>query len=133
MKESTIPDLFSALVNIKCEEGAPAPVGRNYHTTVLCNGVIYVGGGWTRGNGGITQNPPTLDTYHPDTNKWDTIDTPHDSFAVTALTGKVVIVDGFSRSGALRIITNKVLVLDMQWPVERPHRNVYTKILGHSY
>jgi len=100
-------------MNIKREEGAPAPVGRNYHTAVLCNGVIYVGGGWTLSDGGKMQYPTTLDKYHPDTNTWDTIDTPHKQFALTVLTGKVVIVGGYNRNGK---VTNKILVLESgQW------------------
>ena len=45
LNESTIPDLLSGPVNIKWEEGAPAPVAREAHTAVLHNGAIYVGGG----------------------------------------------------------------------------------------
>jgi len=114
VKESTIPDLFSRPVNIKWEEGAPAPVGRYCHTAVLYNGVIYVGGGWTKDNDGELQAPHTLDMYHTDTNTWDTIDTPHYLFAVTVLTGKVVIVGRITTRDDE--VTNKVLVLESgQW------------------
>ena len=113
MKESTIPDLFSGPVNIKWEEGAPAPVARRNHSLVQLNGVIYVGGGWDKNNNGTIQYPFTLDTYHPDTNTWDTIDTPHRSFALTVLTGKVVILGGVKKEGRT---TSKVLVLEnIQW------------------
>ena len=44
-------------------------------------------GGATTGDDGTIQFPHTLDMYHPDTNTWDTIDTPHDAFAITVLTG----------------------------------------------
>ena len=112
MKESTRPDLFSGPVNIKWEEGTPAPVGRCYHTAVLCNGVIYVGGGWTTGDNTKPQYPSTLDTYHPNTNAWNTINTPHHSFTVTVLNSKIAIVGGMNNSG----VTNKVLVLESgQW------------------
>ena len=114
MKESTIPDLFSGPANIKWEEGAPAPVSRDSHISVLYNGVIYVGSGMTRSGKGTIQLPHTLDMYHPDSNTWDTIDTPHRSFAITVLTGKVVIVGGKIRTTGM--ITNKVLVLESgQW------------------
>ena len=43
LNESTIPDLLSGPVNIKWEEGAPAPVATAFHTAVLYNGAIYVG------------------------------------------------------------------------------------------
>ena len=108
MKESTIPDLFSGPVNIKWQEGAPAPVGRCNPTAVLCDGVIYVGGGWTTGDDTKPQYPTTLDTYHPDTNTWNTINTPHKSFTVTVLNSKIAIVGGMNNSE----ITNKVLVLE---------------------
>ena len=135
MKESTIPDLFSGPVNIKWEEGAPAPLGRYYHTAVLCNGVIYVGGGWCKDNDGRTELPHTLDMYHTDTNTWDTIDTPHDSFAITVLTGKVVIVGGFSRRGAVRSLTDKILVLESsQWKdyTEMPTARYYSTAVSHQ-
>jgi len=101
-------------VNIKWEEGAPAPVGRYRHTAVLYNGVIYVGGGLTKDNNGKTQALHTLDMYHTVTNTWDTINTPHVLFAVTVLTGKVVIVGGATTRDDK--VTNKVLVLESgQW------------------
>ena len=114
MKESTIPDLFSGTVNIKWEEGAPAPVGRDSHSAVLYNGVIYVGGGWYKDNDGKAKHPHTLDMYHTDTNTWDTTDTPHKLFAVTVLTGKVFIVGGRTKRG--KKVTNKILMLESgQW------------------
>ena len=45
LNESKIPDLLSEPVNIKWEEGAPSPVASAFHTAVLYNGTIYVGGG----------------------------------------------------------------------------------------
>ena len=114
MKESTIPDLSSGPVNIKWEKGAPASVNRDKHTAVLYNRVMYVGGGYTKDNDGYVQFPHTLDMYHTDANTWDTIDTPHISFAVTVLTGKVVIVGGYTTRD--NKVTNKVLVLENgQW------------------
>ena len=43
LNESTIPDLLSGPVNIKWEEGVPVPFTTRGHSTVLCNGAIYVG------------------------------------------------------------------------------------------
>jgi len=106
VKKSAIPDLFIGPVNIKWEEGAPAPVDRCGHTAVLYNGVIYVGGGIDD----KLESLHALDMYHTDTNTWDTIDTPHVLFAVTMLTGKVVIVGGRTTRGYK--VTNKVLVLE---------------------
>jgi len=109
-----MPDLFSGPVNIKWEEGTASPVDRSLHTAVLYNGVIYVGGGWYKDNGGKKRYPDALDMYHKDTNTWDTIDTPHELFAVTLLTGKVVIVGGRTTRG--KKVTNKILVLESgQW------------------
>jgi len=131
VKESTIPDLFSGPVNIKWEEGAPAPVGRSNHTAVLCDGVIYVGGGWTKSDDGKIQCPTTLDTYHPDTNTWNTINTPHESFTVTVLNSKIAIVGGKNNSE----ITNKIHVLESgQWKdyTEMPTPRYYVTAISHQ-
>ena len=132
MKESSIPDLFSGPVNIKWEEGAPAPVGGTHHTAVLYKGVIYMGGGETRDDG-KTLFPPTLDIYHTDTNTWNTIDTPNRSFAITILTGKIVIVGGRTTRGGMA--TNKVLKLEnCQWKdyTEMPTARFYATAVSHQ-
>ena len=101
-------------MNIKWEEGAPVPVGRDGHTAVLHNGVVCVGGGCTTDSDAEVEFPHTLDIYHTNTNTWDTIDTPHELFAVTVLADKVVIVGG--RTTRDFKVTNKVLVLEIgQW------------------
>jgi len=107
-----MPDLLIGPVNIKWEERTSAPMGRFAHTAVMCNKVIYVGGGWSYCNGKVN-GTNTLDIYYPDTNTWDTINTPHVYFAITVLTSKIVIVGGFTiRDG----VTNKVLLLESgQW------------------
>ena len=69
--------LFSGLVNIKWEEGAPAPVHTHSHTAMLYNGVLYVGGGKTIGDDSEVQFPTTLDTYHLDTITLGTLLTLH--------------------------------------------------------
>ena len=113
MKESTIPDLLTVPVNIQWEKGEPAPMARHRHAAVFFNGMIYVGGGWSKVNDKI-QYPHTLDMYRLNTNSWNTIDTPHKSFAITVLTNKVVIVGGVKTND--NMVTNNVLVLESdQW------------------
>ena len=74
LNESTIPDLLSGPVNIKWEEGVPVPFTTRGHSTVLCNGAIYVGGGAC--SDFIDYHKVYI--YHPDTNKWDdAIDIPY--------------------------------------------------------
>ena len=111
LKESPIPDLLSGPVNIKWEEGAPLLVATAFHTAVLFNGTIYVGGGLCDNHVEIYR----INIYHPDTNKWDDgIDTPHKLFAMTVLVDKLIIVGGMSR--ATNKVTNKLLVLEHgQW------------------
>ena len=65
LNESTIPDLLSESVNIKWEEGAPAPVATVDHIAVLYNGAIYVEGG----NYDDSDDLFKINIYHPDTNK----------------------------------------------------------------
>ena len=45
----------------------------------------------------------TVNIYHPDTNKWDTIDSPHAAFAMTVLIDKLLIVGGVI--GVVRLLT----------------------------
>ena len=75
LNESTTPDLLSRPVNIKWEEGTPAPVATVFHTAVSFNGAIYVGGGSCTNR----DDNYRINIYHPDTNKWDddAINTPH--------------------------------------------------------
>ena len=111
LNESTIPDLLSGPVNIKWEKGAPVPVASAFHTAVLYNGVIYVGGGACYDN----DDEYKINIYHPDTNKWDdAIDTPHALFTMTVLVDKLIIVGGIIRESAK--VTNKLLTLQGdQW------------------
>ena len=56
-------------------------MGRTGHTAVLYNGAIYVGGGVNKANQDDDDDDPfTVNIYHPDTNKWDTILTLHMHF-----------------------------------------------------
>ena len=110
LNESTIPDLLSGPVNIKWEEGAPAPVASACHTAVLYNGAIYVGGGMSDDDDNYKMN-----IYHPDTNKWDdAINSPRALFAMTVLMDKMIIVGGVVRGS--KKVTNKLLTLQSgQW------------------
>ena len=109
--ESTIPDLLSGPVNIKWEEGAPAPVASVYHTTVLYNGAIYVGGGLCKDVHDLFK----INIYHPDANKWDdAINTPYLGFSMTFLVNKLIIVGGMIRRPVK--VTNKLFTLQGgQW------------------
>ena len=111
LNESTIPDLLSGPVNIKWEEGAPAPFASACHIAVLYNGAIYVGGGVCDDDGDLFK----INTYHPDTNKWDdAINSPHAGFAMTVLVDKLIIVGGLVRVSVEA--TNKLLTLQGgQW------------------
>ena len=106
LNESTIPNLLTGPVNIRWEEGAPAPVATASHTAVLFNGAVYVGGGAC----GDTDDNHKINIYHPDTNKWDdAIDTPHAFFAMTVLVDKLIVVGGIVEISSKE--TNKLLTL----------------------
>ena len=92
-------------MNIRWDQGAPAPVDRAGHSVVECNGAIYIGGGWY----GDDQYHYQIDIYHPSTDKWDSMNTPHALFAMTVLTNKLVIVGGLTSGGHN---TNNVIVLE---------------------
>ena len=102
MKESATPgDLFSGPVNIKWEEGAPAPLGRAGHTAVWLNGLMYVGGSFNT----------TIDSYNPVSNSWNSsVNTPYFYFAMTTLNNKLLIAGGRDESDDK--ITNQILTLD---------------------
>ena len=118
MNESTIPNLLSGPINIKWEEGAPAPVATVGHTAVLYNGAIYVGSGACDDDDDDDDDADDnykINIYHPDTNKWDDpINSPHGAFAMTVLMDKLITVGGLVR-GSLKV-TNKLLTLQGgQW------------------
>ena len=109
--QDVLPDLFSGSVNIKWKEGAPAPIARAQGCAVLFNKAVYVGGGFTSGDD--QENVRAIDIYDPDTDKWNTIDTPHALFAMTVLMNKLLVVGGMTNDGE---VTNKVLTLENnQW------------------
>ena len=91
-------------MNIKWENGAPAPVGRVDHTAVWLNGLVYVGGGyepkWVRSY--------TINCYNPVKNSWSsTINTPFCLFAMTTLNNKLLTAGGQDYK-----VTNQVLTMD---------------------
>ena len=111
LKESTTPgDLFSGPVNIKWEEGAPAPVGGYDHTAVWLNGLVYVGGGYEPSTGILPQPSYIINCYDPVNNSWSSsINTPYCCFTMTTLNNKLVTAGGQDRSDK---ITNQILIMD---------------------
>ena len=93
-------------MNIKWEEGAPAPVGRYGHTAVWLNGLVYVGGGYETGY----QLSFIINCYDVINNSWSSsINTTYCGFAMTTLNNKLVTAGGWNRRYNK---TNKVLTLD---------------------
>ena len=93
-------------MNIKWEEGAPAPVGRYDHTAVWLNGLVYVGGGIEAGY----QSSYIINCYDPINNSWSSsINTTYCGFAMTTLNNKLVTAGGRDRSDKG---TTQVLILD---------------------
>ena len=78
-------------MNIKWEEGAPAPVCRVDHTAVWLNGLVYVGGGNETG-----EKPSyIINCYDPVNNSWSSpINSPYCYFAMTTLNNKLLIAGG---------------------------------------
>ena len=92
-------------MNIKWEEGAPAPVGRNYHAAVWLNGLVYVGGGIDTGGSSFIIN-----CYDPVNNSWSSpINTPYCHFAMTTLNDNLLIAGGEDESYKR---TNQILTMD---------------------
>ena len=93
-------------MNIKWEEGAPAPVVCGGHTVVWLNGLVYVGGGWeTRGMASYIIN-----CYDPVNNSWSSpINTPYCHFAMTTLHDKLLIAGGDDKD---RRTTNQISTMD---------------------
>ena len=88
-------------MDIKWEEGAPAPVRNAAHTMVWLNGVVYVGGGF---------RSFTINCYDPVNNIWRSpINTTSYLFAMTTLNNKLIIAGGKDKIGKR---TNQVLTMD---------------------
>ena len=89
-------------MNIKWEEGAPAPVGRAAHTAVWLNGLVYVGSAHRR--------LFIIDCYDPVNNSWSSrINTPYCCFAMTTLDDKLLIAGGADKSDKK---TNQIVTMD---------------------
>ena len=87
-------------MNIKWEEGAPAPVGLHLNTAVWLNGLVYVGGDYAS---------YIINCYDPVNNSWRTpIITPYCDTAMTTLNNKLVTAGG--KEGGKR--TNEILTVD---------------------
>ena len=92
-------------MNIKWEEGAPAPVGRYGHTAVWLNGLVYVGGGYKTGGASYIIN-----CCDPANNSWSSpISTPYCLFAMTILNDNLLIAAGRDKSYKS---TNQILTMD---------------------
>ena len=93
-------------MNIKWEEGAPAPVSRYGHTAVWLNGLVYVGGGIE----GLLESSYIINCYDPVNNSWSSsINTAYCDFAMTTLNNKLVTAGGMYRSTKR---TTQVFTLD---------------------
>ena len=93
-------------MNIKWEEGAPAPVGRADHTAVWLNGLVYVGGGYEA----VLGTSYTINSFDPVKNSWSSaINTPYCYFAMTELNNKLLIAGGRDKSYKR---TNQTLIID---------------------
>ena len=93
-------------MNIKWEEGAPAPVGHGSHTAVWLNGVVYVGGGSEVG----FKPSYIINCYDPVNNSWSSpINTSYSFFAMTILNNRLIIAGGKDKYYKK---TNQILTLD---------------------
>ena len=108
-------------MNIKWQHGAPTPVKRVYHTGVLCDGKVYIGGGTD--NTGLSYR---IDEYSPVNNSWSPspINTTYGFFAMTTLNNQLIIAGGKDRS---RQVTNKIFSLDGD------HLKEYTRMITPRY
>ena len=98
-------------MNIKWEEGAPAPLGCSSHTAVWLNGLVYVGGGWEGKVGGsygsLSYN---INCYDPVNKSWRSpINSPYFYFAMTTLNNKLLIAGGMDKSNQSN---NQILTMD---------------------
>ncbi|XP_065916768.1 probable serine/threonine-protein kinase drkD isoform X2 [Dysidea avara] len=115
--QSPTPDLFSGPVNIKWQHGAPTPVEGVSHTGVLCDGKVYIGGGWDN-----TGPSHRIYVYNPVNNSWSPspINTTYGSFAMTTLNNQLITAGGEDRSYE---VTNKIFSLDGD------HLKEYTRMI----
>jgi len=99
--------MFSGSVNIKWEEGAPAPVGRYVHTAVWLNGLVYVGGGLETGQG----DSYGIYCYDPVNDSWNSspINSSYCHFVMTTLNNNLLIAGGRDKN---KKKTNKIFTMD---------------------
>ena len=103
--QSPTPDLFSGPVNIKWQDGVPAPVIGGACTALLCDGKVYIGGG-NEPEGRSTR----IDVYTPVNNSWSPpIKTSYHYFALTTLNNRVITVGGKNRNNQ---VTNEIFSLN---------------------
>ena len=94
-------------MNIKWEEGAPAPVSRSSNIAVWLNGVVYVGGGFENKENNTSF---TISCYDPVNNSWSSpIKTPHSYFSMTTLNNRLLIAGGKNKYYKE---TNQILTMD---------------------
>ena len=92
-------------MNIKWEEGAPAPVGCEGHTAVWLNGLVYVGGGSETGGASYT-----ISCYDPVNDSWSSpIKSYYCLFAIATLNNKLLFIGGQNNSSKK---TNQILTMD---------------------
>ena len=98
-------------MNIKWEEGAPAPLAGHSHTAVWLNDIVYVGGGREREVVGLYGLPScNIKCYDPVNKSWRSpITTPYSLFAMTTLNNKLLIAGGLDKSPKT---TNQILTMD---------------------
>ena len=103
--------MLSGQLNIKWEEGVPAPVRRAYHTSVLLEGKVYIGGGFD-GRIGTTFGTDSyrIDIYTPASNSWSPspIKTSYCQFAMTSFNNQLITAGGRDRRHK---VTNKIFSL----------------------
>jgi len=93
-------------LNITLENRASMPVRRAYHTAVLLNELVYVGGGYESDMRGSYR----IDAYNPVENLWNSpINSPQNFFAMTVLNDHLVIAGGEDKTWE---ITDKLFVMD---------------------
>ena len=116
-------------MNIKWEEGAPAPVCRADHTAVWLNGLVYVGGGYETGG----KASYIINCFDPVNNSWSSpINTPYYCFAMTTLNNKLLIAGGQDKSYKK---TNQILIMDVSQLRNYTKMNIarsHTTATGHQ-
>ena len=115
-------------MNIKWQDGAPAPVGRVDHTAALSGGKVYIGGGDEGGVSKFSRRTVSyrIDIYSPTNNSWSPspIDTSYHWFAMTTLNNQLITAGGLDRSHE---VTNKIFSLDSD------HLKEYTRMITPRY